>query len=299
MSRYAAINLALLPLPDAVETLDFEAILAAMKADLLARSPNLAAVLELESDPLVMLLETCAYRELLLRGRINDAVRAVHLATATGADLEHLAALFGVQRLIVTPANPSATPPTAAVMEADAALRLRAQLALEGFSTAGPSAAYEFHARSADARVLDIHVDSPEPGNVRVVVLSTEGNGTASAEVLTAVNEALSQENVRPLCDRVTVQSALVVPYAITAELAVQPGPDPAIVLASAQEAIAKFIADARAISRDIRLSAIYAALHQPGVEAVTLTSPSADIPIGATEAATCTAVNVTLGGGA
>lgn len=160
MSRYSAINLAQLPLPDAVETLDFEAIVAAMKADLIARMPGLEAVMQLESDPLNVLVEVCAYRELLIRARANDAVRAVHLATATGADLDNLAALFGVARLTMLPANPATVPPTAAVMEADAALRLRAQMALAGFSTAGPSAAYEFHARSADARVRDAAVDS-------------------------------------------------------------------------------------------------------------------------------------------
>jgi phage-related baseplate assembly protein len=293
-----AINLSQLPLPAAVEVIDFEVILAALKADLILRAPEIASVLNLESEPLVKLLEVFAFREMILRARINDGVRAVHLATATGADLEHLAALFGVVRLTVAPANPTATPPTAAVMESDTNLRLRAQLALEGFSTAGPRAAYEFHARSSDARVLDIHVDSPDPGNVRVVVLSSEGNGTASAEVLTAVSDALNAEDVRPLCDTVTVQSAVIVPFAITAELVVQDGPDPAIVLALAQNAVASYLANARRISEYIRLSAIYAALHQPGVEAVVLALPVADIAVSATQAATCTAVNVTLGAG-
>ena len=43
-----------------------------------------------ESDPAWTILEVAAYRELLLRQRINDASRAVMLAFATGADLEHL-----------------------------------------------------------------------------------------------------------------------------------------------------------------------------------------------------------------
>lgn len=297
MSRFAAINLAQLPLPDAVETLDFEVIVAAMKADLVARMPSLAAVMELESDPLNKLIEVCAYRELLIRARANDTVRAVHLATATGADLDNLAALFGVVRLTVTPANPAAVPPTAAVMEADAALRLRAQLALEGFSTAGPRAAYEFHARSADARVLDVAVDSPNPGEVRVVVLSSEGTGAASPAVLTAVSAALNAEDVRPLCDAVTVLSATIVNFTVTATLSVLDGPDPAVVLAAAQAALAQYLADLRAVGRDVRLSGIYAALHQPGVEAVTLAAPLADIAIGPTQSANCTAVNITIGG--
>jgi hypothetical protein len=65
----AAAGVSLLPVPDVVETLDYEVILAAMKADLAARAPELAAVLALESEPVVKLLEVCAYRELLLRAR--------------------------------------------------------------------------------------------------------------------------------------------------------------------------------------------------------------------------------------
>lgn len=297
MSRFVAINLASLPLPQAVEALDFETIVAAMKADLMTRMPDLAAVQALESDPLNKLVEVCAYRELLLRARVNDAVRAVHLATATGDDLDNLAALFGVTRLIVTPANPATQPPTPAVMEADAALRLRTQLALEGFSTAGPRAAYEFHARSADARVLDVSVDSPAPGEVRVVILSSEGDGAASPELLANVTAALNAEEVRPLCDLVSVQAATIVPFAVTAGLTILDGPDQAVVLANAQAALASYIADLRAVCRDVRLSGIYAALHQAGVEAVALAAPLADIAIGPTQAAHCTGVTITIVG--
>ena len=88
-----------LPSPAVVELLDFEAIVADIKADLLARYPEAATVLDLESEPLVKLLESFAFRELLFRARVNDAARAHLLAFATGADLDHLGALFGVSRM--------------------------------------------------------------------------------------------------------------------------------------------------------------------------------------------------------
>ncbi|PJN94872.1 baseplate assembly protein, partial [Amaricoccus sp. HAR-UPW-R2A-40] len=103
MSGFGAIDLSRLPPPDVVERLDFETILGAMKADLIARAPDLAPALALESEPAVKILEVAAYRELLLRARINDAARAVMIATATGADLDHLAALFGVARFVLDP----------------------------------------------------------------------------------------------------------------------------------------------------------------------------------------------------
>jgi phage-related baseplate assembly protein len=45
----------------------------------------------------------------------------------------------------------------------------------------------------------------------------------------------------------------------------------------------------------DVTLSGIYAALHQPGVQRVNLSSPSANITIADGEAAYCTGITVTV----
>ena len=297
MSGYSAIDLSLLPVPDVVEPLDYEVILAAMKADLAARAPEVAAVLALESEPLVKLLEVAAYREVLIRARVNDAAQAVTLARATGTDLDNLAALFGVVRLVISPGNPSAVPPVAATLESDADLRRRAQLALEGFSTAGPEGAYVFHALSADADVLDVSATSPGPGDVLVTVLSRTGSGTAGAPLLAAVQAALNADDVRPLCDNVIVQSASIVSYAITATLFFYPGPDSAVVMAAAQAAATAYAAAQHRIGRDVTISGLHAALHQPGVQRVVLTSPAAALTIGSAQASWCTAITLTNGG--
>ncbi|MCA3488702.1 MAG: baseplate J/gp47 family protein [Rhodobacter sp.] len=297
MSGYSAIDLSLLPVPDVVETLDYEVILAAMKADLAARAPDLAAVLALESEPLVKLLEVCAYREVLIRARVNDAAQAVTLARATGTDLDNLAALFGVARLVISPGNTSAVPPVAPTLESDADLRRRAQLALEGFSTAGPEGAYVFHALSADADVLDVSATSPSAGDVLVTVLSRTGSGTAPAPLLATVQAALNADDVRPLCDNVVVQSAAIVSYAITATLYFYPGPDSAVVMAAAQAAATAYAAAQHRIGRDVTISGLHAALHQPGVQRVVLTSPSAALTIGSAQASWCTAITLINGG--
>ena len=96
-----------------------------------------------------------------------------------GSDLDQLAANYNVKRLTVTPADNDAVPPVAAVMESDEALRLRVPAAFEGLSVAGPTAAYEFHAQSADGRVADASATSPAPAEVVLTVLSREGDGTA------------------------------------------------------------------------------------------------------------------------
>lgn len=295
MSRFAAIDLSRLPPPDVVERLDFETILAAMKADLVARAPGLAPVLALESEPAVKILEAAAYREMLLRARVNDAARAVMIATATGADLDHLAALFGVGRFTLDPGDPGASPPVAPTYEPDADLRYRAQLALEGFSVAGPRGAYTYHAFAASALVRDVSVGSPTPGTVLVSVLSAEEPGTASPELITAVEAALSAEDVRPLCDTVVVQSATILSYTIAAELEIDDGPDSDVIAADAFAAVALHAGQTHRVGRPVTRSGLFAALHRPGVRRVILTSPAADIEATETEAPHCAGIAVTV----
>ena len=54
-----------------------------------------------------------------------------------------------------------------------------------GSSTAGGAAWYRYQALSADERVKDAAVSSPEPGQVSIAILSKEG---AQAEVATGEN---------------------------------------------------------------------------------------------------------------
>lgn len=295
MSRFGAIDLSRLPPPDVVERLDFETILGAMKADLVARAPELAPVLALESEPAVKILEVAAFRELLLRARVNDAARAVMLATATGADLDHLAALFGVGRFTLDPGDPEAAPPVAPTLEPDADLRYRTQLALEGFSVAGPVGAYTYHAFAASGLVRDVSVGSPTPGTVLVTVLSSEEPGAASPELIATVEAALSAEDVRPLCDTVVVQSATILTYAVVAELEIDGGPDSDVIAADAFAAAALYAGQAHRLGRPATRSGLFAALHRPGVRRVILSSPAADVTATAAQAPRCTGITVTV----
>ncbi|EAN8733879.1 hypothetical protein HNE72_003817 [Salmonella enterica] len=178
----AVIDLSQLPAPQIVDVPDFETLLAERKAEFVALHPKdeqeaVIRTLDLESEPVTKLLQENAYRELLLRQRINEAAQAVMVAYAMGGDLDQIAANYNVKRLMVTPADNDAVPPVAAVMESDEALRLRVPAAFEGLSVAGPTAAYEFHARSADGRVADASATSPAPAEVVLTVLSREGDG--------------------------------------------------------------------------------------------------------------------------
>ena len=286
----AVIDLSQLPAPQIVDVPDFETLLAERKAEFVALHPKdeqeaVIRTLELESEPVTKLLQENAYRELLLRQRINEAAQAVMVAYAMGGDLDQLAANYNVKRLTVTPADNDAVPPVAAVMESDEALRLRVP------------AAYEFHARSADGRVADASATSPAPAEVVLTVLSREGDGTAEKDLLDVVEKALNSENVRPVADRLTVRSAEIIPYRVEATIFLYPGPEAEPVMAAAKASLQKYIASQTRLGRDIRRSAIFAALHVEGVQRVELASPLADVVLNKTQAASCTQWSVTNGG--
>lgn len=297
---FTVIDLSRLAPPTVVEQLDFEVILAAMLADFQARmvaagQPFTALV---ESDPAYKLAEAAAYRELLVRQRANESALAVMIAFATGSDLDHVAANFGVQRLLIEAGNPDTIPPTPDVYESDDVFRARIPLSLEGYTTAGSEGSYVFHGLSASGEVKDVSATSPSPGQVTVYVLSRNGDGTASEQLLATVAAALNAETVRPMTDQVTVLSASIVPYVITAELVLYPGPAADVVLAAAIAGAQQYAADIHRVGYDVAYSGVMKALHQPGVQRVNLTLPEWNIEVSDGQAAFCTAINVTVAGG-
>ena len=292
---FTTVDLSQLAAPGVVETLSFETILAQMLTDLRTRDPAFTATVE--SDPACKILEVCAYRELLIRQRVNEGAKAVMLAFATGSDLDQIAANYNVSRLVLDPGDPAALPPVAPTYETDEAFRARIPLSLEGYTTAGSEGSYVFHALSADGDVKDAAAVSPSPGQVTVYVLSQDGDGTASAPLLATVAAALNAERVRPMTDEVLVQSASIVTYSVTAQLVLYPGPDSAVVLAAAQAAIQAYTKAVHRIGYDVSLSGIYQALHQAGVQRVNLTAPTANLTVSDGQAAYCTAINITVAG--
>lgn len=298
----AVIDLSQLPPPQIVDEPDFETLLTERKAEFVALYPTeeqeaVARTLMFESEPVVKILQENVYRELLLRQRINEAAQAVMVAYAISGDLDQLAANNNVERLTVTPADDTQIPPVAAEMESDSDLRQRIPAAFEGMSVAGPTGAYEFHAMSADGRVADASAISPLPAEVTISILSREGSGIADEDLLRTVSDALNDENVRPVGDRVTVQSARIMDYAVEAVLYVYPGPATEPVLAAAKVQLTSYINEQRRLGRDIRRSAIYAALHVNGVQRVELIQPAADVVLDKTQAANCTGVMGVIGG--
>ncbi|HDS1091628.1 TPA: baseplate J/gp47 family protein [Stenotrophomonas maltophilia] len=289
MSTFTAVELSKLPVPDLTEQVSFEQSYADLRATLYLLAPEYATLLE--SDPMSVLLQVCAYREVHLRESFNVRGKGNMLAYAGGGDLDNLGAFFGVVRQQITPADPKTNTP--AVMESDVELRRRIQLAPEGYSVAGPEGAYLFHALSADPDVLDVSAMSPTPGEVLVTLLSRSGDGIPSSGLVERVAAALMDGNVRPLTDLVTVRAAEIMRYTVKAEIVTYAGPDAAVVLEEANRRLRAYVDESHRLGRDVPRSGLYASLHVEGVQRVNLIEPVDDLFIANHQAAHCTAFDI------
>lgn len=280
MSRFTAINLSGLAPPEIIETLDFEAIVTAMRDDLVARFPLIAGVIDLESEPARKLIEAFAYREMRLRARINDAARAVLLASSYGTNLDHLGALFATARQ---------------EGEDDERFRRRIQLAPEAFSVAGPEGAYQYHALTVAPWARDVSAISPRPGVVRVTVLKTGADPMPSLAERETIRLHLASEAIRPLTDVVEVLPPAVRRARIVARLTLYPGPDGEVVRQRAIAATTAWVEKNRMLGMNLRRSALFASLHQEGVHSVDLVSPAQDLVLDTTEVYALDGIEVSI----
>lgn len=93
------------------------------------------------------------------------------------------------------------------------------------------------------------------------------------------------------------MQSAQIVDYQIRATLFIYPGPESEPIRAAAEAKLKAYASAQHRLGRDIRLSAIYAALHVEGVQRVELAAPVADIVLDKTQASFCTDYQIVIGG--
>lgn len=255
MSRNTPIDLSAYPVADVLEELSYEAYLARDRADLQVRwnarrqrRPALPTfdTLFLESDPSSVIIEVGSYRELLLRARVNDALRNLTLAGAAGRALDHIGVTYyRTPRLLLVAAADS--PDGVDLYEDDETYRQRLALAPESWSVAGPTGAYVFWGLSSSGDVLDIAVYSEDEGvclapDVRVVVLSRTGDGAAPQGLIDTVKAALRRSDIRPLSDQVFVSTAQPVPFDLSVALKVRPGVSAAQVEAAARSRLIGYL---------------------------------------------------------
>lgn len=273
------VDLALLPPPAVVEALDFESVLADLKADLIGRYPDCEEMLTRESEPLVKLIETAAYREVTLRARINEAARANLLAFAAGADLDHLAAFYGVERL------PD---------ELDDRLRRRVQLQIAALAGNGTRERYIAQAMAASIAVVDAAVLQPAAGSVDVALWIATGADVDI--VLSAVRAAFAADDARTLGVPLTVRQAIARPINISATIyreSAAPVDLAERLAASLPDALSTYAQ----LGRDVPRSWLLGRLHIAGVARVELAAPAGDVTLAADEYPTAGTLAIADGG--
>ena len=244
-----------------IEKLSYEEIFSRMKEELVNRDTSFTALVE--SDPAIKILEVAAWRELLLRERINEAVKSNLLKFATGEDLDNLAEFYGAERQDG---------------EEDERFRKRIKARIVGSSTGGSKEHYRFQALSADSRVKDALVESKVPGKVQISIVSTQlsTTGIALEELLEIVKKQVTRDDIRVLTDTVTVIGCNITEIDIHSRMSISP-------VISKEEIKKQFIKKFEANRRlgwNVTRSWIIANLFVEGVENVELIEPKEDIVI-------------------
>lgn len=290
------INPAHLPLPDAIERIALEDIIRARMDAFVALADTEGLPYDvdgLETDPIKIDQEVHAYRETLMRARVNDGIRAVLPAYARGSDLDAIAARGNVERLVIVEANPATG--TAAVLESDDALLLR-YLASFAVPSAGSRDAYIYHSVTAWPQARDIAVVGAEVHGVAgraAIYLMAEAGAAVPEEAIAAVRAAVTQDNVKPLTDQVTIGAAVVTPYTVALTITLPPGPAPEAVRQAAVAAV-RATADGRfAIGAKVYANALEGAAYVSNVLRVERSLPMTDIDPGPIGAAYCTAIDI------
>ncbi|WP_264704943.1 baseplate assembly protein [Wolbachia endosymbiont (group A) of Gymnosoma rotundatum] len=247
--------------PNIIEPLNFEEIFARMKEELISRDKSFTALIE--SDPAIKVLEVAAWRELLLRERINEAVKSNLLKFATGEDLGNLAEFYGVERQ---------------KEEDDERFRKRIKAKIAGWSTGGSKEYYKYHALSADSRVKDALVESTIPGKVQISILSTQlsTTGIVSEELLEIVKKQVTRDDIRVLTDTVTVIGCNITEIDIHSRMSISS----VISKEEIKEQFIKKFEASRRLGWNVTRSWIIANLFVEGVENVELIEPREDVVV-------------------
>ncbi|OCC05115.1 hypothetical protein BA190_09370 [Labrys sp. WJW] len=251
------------PPPTAIEEVDSEVIIARMRDRLLELFPDAAGVIDLEDEPLRILIETFAGRETLVRERINYVVWANLLAGAQKSDLDHLAAFYGVVRL------PG---------ELDDAFKRRVILAIQGRSTGGTAPRYRSVALGASVRVADavVYRDGDDP-TVYIAVYAADNNGVADEPLLALVRAAVNDPAVRMVNDTIVVRSAVFSVVDIEADIWLLPE-TPDSVIQTLSDGLRAAWTSETGLGFDLVRAWISARLMKAGVQKVAVISPAADV---------------------
>lgn len=268
------LDLSRLPPPDVIEQFDYLDLYAEFVAEFKRRwetarekYPDLPDldVLKLETDPVAIAGEAWSFVRMLDRSRVNDAAHAVMLAFASGSDLEHLGAMYGVSKH---------------TDESNEAYRRRVLLAPEALAPAGTLNGYIYHALTAAPTLTDATARRTAPGKIAVTLMGSGPDGAPTDEELRLVRAHFAREDIKPATDMIDVTGPKIFRGRIRTKLVLLPGPDAGLVVSVAQTRLDKHTGNIKRLGRNLRRSAINSALFVEGVESVEIVEPQEDIVV-------------------
>lgn len=254
-------------------------------------------------------------------GGLSGTVPAVCLSTGTGGN-GYIPGQISVPlttNVLVATATNASTSANGADAEKTDHYRTRIQAAPNELTTGGPAGSYRALALGVSTTIVDVQVPQVPavPGTVDVYLLTgpvsqphaaPNNDGIASGTLISAVQNALSSQTVRPLCDTVIVHPVVEVDYAVTGAIILYGNVNFAAVnagiTAAAQNMALKLAAN---IQQDIVTSQWNAVLSVLGVydADITITANIGGVPLVPTadgtfslakgQWANCTAVNLTV----
>lgn len=242
--------------PQMVKSLDFEEILAERKEKLLSlfdgdQHDSVAEILELESEPMVKLLQEASYRELHLHARINDAAVSNLILYATGTDLDEIARLFDLVRM------PD---------ESDNRFRYRLLNRIAALAGNGTREYYVYTAMGISTQVTDVDVVQPWPGSVSVVAW-VKGD---DQEILDLIDAALQSDEQKMLGVEISTRLAKPKPIPVIATV-YRTQSAPINLHQQLIDSWPQLLDEHAAMGKSISKSWIISVLHRPGVASIEL----------------------------
>ncbi|WP_312071812.1 baseplate J/gp47 family protein [Anaerotignum propionicum] len=184
-----------------------------------------------------------------------------------------------------------------AEMESDAAFTERIYNSPSGYSTAGATEAYEYHAKDYHTNVSDVKAYSPSENQVVIVFLMNDGRLPTETE-RAGMLDHLSKDKIRPLTDHVTVSPPQEKEYNVSLNYFINrsdQGQAVAIQTAVAQ-AVEGYLKWQRKLGRDINPSELIKRVIIAGAKRVELTTPTYGA-VNDYEVSKCTGKTINFGG--
>ena len=287
-----------------------------------ATAEQVAVTLNNEAELTTKIVEACT---IVLQTRIrevNEDALQMFAYWSEGSNLDAVVSDLGLERQTISEGDPDAFPPVPAAMESDDQLRLRYFLAPFGFSSAGPGLGYKYHAITLGERPV-ISVETPserkvvvtyefddsgfagsvkdatgvrtDAGKVSVPILSRDGDGTPSDELVSAVERFFERDDAAPCTDEITVSKAVVVPYTIRAVAYISKGPDESVIREQITPQLKAYADEQHRLKGFIEPGMIEHLLRQAGAQRPEIIEPVGNIETAYNEAPYCQSIELEI----